>query len=130
MDEAECLRPVRKLDALVERSQFPIHVTDLKARAESLRADIARPLGLPLCLRLPESALPQRVQCCLLRASGVRSGSILEFAEWMKETDLDDTYELAVHRHSSDAVAFCEKIIPRLRELLRAELCPQETVHV
>lgn len=68
----------------------------------------------------------------LLRDSDVQGGSILEFAEWMKETRLNDqgeAYELAVYRSDPQAVAFCEKVIPRLQELIRREIRSQEIVH-
>ena len=44
------------------------------------------------------------------------------YEEWQSETRLDAPWEYAIWTPSPQCTAFCEKVMPRLKELLRAEL--------
>jgi hypothetical protein len=73
-----------------------------------------------------------RREYALLGRSGVQHGGVVEFGEWMKESTLarhGDAYELGVYVRPTQAVAYAERILPRLRTILRAELYPEETAH-
>jgi hypothetical protein len=47
------------------------------------------------------------------------------FALWCQETKIGDAYEFARHSPDQDAVAFCEKVLPRLKDAIRAELAAE-----
>lgn len=50
------------------------------------------------------------------------------FHDWLNETDLPshDAYECRAERPNPQALAFCEKILPRLAEVLRAEMAKEK----
>jgi hypothetical protein len=45
-----------------------------------------------------------------------------DFRSWYEETEIGDASEFWTGKHNPRAVAFCEYVMPRLREMLRAEL--------
>ncbi|MGK3995025.1 hypothetical protein [Sorangium sp. So ce1024] len=51
---------------------------------------------------------------------------VFGFSHWLRESDgaskIGDAFEFAVYDYPSDVKAFCRKILPRLAEVLRAEL--------
>lgn len=61
----------------------------------------------------------------------------VDFTRWHDETELCDAHEFAVYSPPGDAVGFCKHILPRLAELLKAEMAEdrqaaalqQETSH-
>jgi len=49
-----------------------------------------------------------------------------DFRAWYEETEIGDASEFWTGKHDPRAVAFCEKVMPRLREMLRAELAAEK----
>lgn len=57
----------------------------------------------------------------------VRGGSEVEFADWYRKTSLGpDSYEYAVFSPSQQATAFCERVLPRLKQAIRRDLATAE----
>lgn len=53
-------------------------------------------------------------------------GDAFGFSHWLRESDgaskIGDAFEFAVYDYPGDVKAFCQRILPRLAEVLRAEL--------
>jgi hypothetical protein len=47
------------------------------------------------------------------------------FALWCQETQIADAYELARHAPDQDAAAFCENVLPRLKDAIRSEIAAE-----
>ena len=48
-----------------------------------------------------------------------------DFRTWYEETEIQDASEFWRGKREPQAVAFCERIMPRLREMLRAEMAAE-----
>lgn len=59
-------------------------------------------------------------------ATGPWTDLLSDFRTWYEETEIGDAAEF--HREKSDprAVAFCERVMPRLRAMLKAELAAEK----
>lgn len=49
-----------------------------------------------------------------------------DFRDWYEETEIEDAGEFYVTKPDAQAVAFVEKVMPRLCEMLRAELAAEK----
>jgi hypothetical protein len=66
---------------------------------------------------------PERQRVEQANADELESGK--DFRLWMAETRIDYPWELARECHNKRAVRFVERVMPRLCELLRAELAAE-----
>ncbi len=51
------------------------------------------------------------------------------FGCWLRETDIGDAWEMAVHRTSPQASAFAERVWPRFCQALRDEMAAEMNAH-
>ena len=56
------------------------------------------------------------------RRGDIEDDGVVGFSRWYEETQLDDAYEWAVYRYPIDLMSFVKRTIPRLSEILKAEL--------
>lgn len=52
------------------------------------------------------------------------------FADWMRETEIGDAWEMARRSHSAQAGAFLDRVWPRLKALIAADLESEKQIRV
>jgi hypothetical protein len=62
----------------------------------------------------------------LVESCDVEHGGDFGFHAWYLETKIGDASEMRCDRYPNDASAFAEKTMPRLRELIRAEIAAEK----